>query len=267
MGSTIGLSAKGTPASDQNTLMSASDWTRKVYQKEHPAMEVEEALHRDSPSEMDTMSADSETEEPPAPKVPPKALPRRLHAGISRQPNGACGEVSSSDEDIPSVKAHSPRAQAPKPCKGEKAASPVPASEMGQSAEASPEAHAPKPEQPPPHTSAREDPIQPGRTLTQPTIGGLAGAPATFPGLFSSHLYNPVFVPVPITVSIPVLVTVPVALSPFMSGPVPLSVSVPVSVVVLAPVFPSAVLLTLARIGLLSLSASPFSVGFRAVAR
>ncbi|KAK1796678.1 hypothetical protein P4O66_009701, partial [Electrophorus voltai] len=39
-----------------------------VYQKENLAMEVEEALHRDSLSEVDTMSVDSESEEDPAPK-------------------------------------------------------------------------------------------------------------------------------------------------------------------------------------------------------
>ncbi|KAK1788575.1 hypothetical protein P4O66_002652 [Electrophorus voltai] len=162
-----------------------------VYQKENPVMEVEEALHRDSPSEMDTVTADSESEAPPAPK------------------------------------ARSPRAQAPKPRprKGKKTASPVPAPEKGQSSEVSPEARAQKPEQPLPHTSARENPVQPGQTPTQPRIVGLAGAPNAFPGLFTSHLYNPVFVPIPITVPIPVLITVPVASSPFMSVPVPVSVA------------------------------------------
>ncbi|KAK1806788.1 hypothetical protein P4O66_005272, partial [Electrophorus voltai] len=186
----------------------------------------------------------------------------RLRSRISMRPIGACGEVSSSDEYTLSVKARSPRAQAPKskPCKGKKAVSPLPAPEMGQSAEAFPEARAPKPEQPPPHTLGREDPVQPRRIQTQLT-GGLAGAPATFPELFNSHLYNPVFVPVPI----PVLITVPVALSPFMSVPVPISVSIPVSVVVL--VFPPAVLLMPARIGSLSPLALPFGVSFRAVAR
>ncbi|KAK1797662.1 hypothetical protein P4O66_008029, partial [Electrophorus voltai] len=109
----------------------------------------------DSPSKMDTVSADSESEEPPVPKVPPKAPPRRLHSGTSRQPKGASGGVLSSDEDTPSTKDRSPRAQAPKPKphKGKKAASPVPTLETGQSAKASLEACALKPEQPPPHTS------------------------------------------------------------------------------------------------------------------
>ncbi|KAK1784126.1 hypothetical protein P4O66_021157, partial [Electrophorus voltai] len=173
----------------------------EVDQKENPALEVEEALHWDSPSDMDTVLVDSECEEPPVPKVPPKAPPRRLRSRTSRRPKGACEGVLSSEEDTPSAKDRSPRAQAPKPKprKGKKAVSPVPAPETGQSAKASPEARAPKPEQPPPHTSAKRDPVRPGRTPTQRKIGGLAGAPAAFPGLISSHLCNPVVVPVRIT--------------------------------------------------------------------
>ncbi|KAK1804668.1 hypothetical protein P4O66_020057, partial [Electrophorus voltai] len=146
---------------------------------------------------MDKVLADSECEEPPVPKVPPKAPPRRLRSRTSRRPKGACEGVLSSDEDTLSVKDCSPKAQAPKlkPRKGTKAASPVPAPEMGQSAKASPEARAPKPEQPPPHKLAKRDPVQPGRIPTPPTIGGVAGAPAAFPGLISSHLCNPAVVP------------------------------------------------------------------------
>ncbi|KAK1796682.1 hypothetical protein P4O66_009703 [Electrophorus voltai] len=110
---------------------------------------------------MDTASADSESKGPPAPKVPPKALPRRPRSVTSRLPSGACREASSSDEDTPSVKAHSPRAQAPtpKPRKGKKAASPVPAPEMDNPAGAPPDKHARKPEQPLPHKAAKEDPV------------------------------------------------------------------------------------------------------------
>ncbi|KAK1804822.1 hypothetical protein P4O66_003659 [Electrophorus voltai] len=218
---------------------------------------------------MDTALTDSESEEPPVPKVPPKAPPRRLRSRTSRRPKGACDGVLSSEEDTPSAKDRSPKAQAPKPKprKSNKVASPVTTPEMGQSAKASLEARALKPEQPPPHTSAKRDPVRPGRILAQPTIGGLAGAPAAFPGLISSYLCNPVVVPVPIMVSIPVLVTVPVALSPFMLVPVSVSVSVPVSVVVLVPEFPPTLLLMLARGGLSGPLASPFGVGLGSASR
>ncbi|KAK1791328.1 hypothetical protein P4O66_013344, partial [Electrophorus voltai] len=188
----------------------------KVDQKENPAMELAEALHLDSPSEMDTVLADSECKEPPAPKVPSKAPPRRFRSKTSRWPKEACDWVLSSEEDTPSAKDRSPKAEAPKPkpSKGKKAVSLVPTPKMGQSAKASPKAHASKLEQPPPHTLAKRVPVQPGWTPTQPMTGGLAGAPNAFPGLFSSHLCNPVR----ITVSIPVLVTVPVALCPFVSA-------------------------------------------------
>ncbi|KAK1802445.1 hypothetical protein P4O66_022104 [Electrophorus voltai] len=123
-----------------------------------PAMEV--ALHWDSPSDMDTVLVDSESGEPPVPKVPPRALPRRLCSRTSRWPKGACEGVLSSEEDTPSAKDRSPKAQAPKlkPRKGKKAASPVPAPEMGQSAMASPEARAWK--------SVKRDPVQPRQTPT-----------------------------------------------------------------------------------------------------
>ncbi|KAK1788772.1 hypothetical protein P4O66_002585 [Electrophorus voltai] len=115
-----------------------------IHQVENPAVEVEEALHRDSLSQMNTVSADSESEEPPSPKVPPKPLPRRRRPGISRLPNEACREASSSDVDTPPAKARSPRAQAPtpKPRKDKKAPSPEPAPKMAQSAGAPPDAHA-----------------------------------------------------------------------------------------------------------------------------
>ncbi|KAK1793753.1 hypothetical protein P4O66_001487 [Electrophorus voltai] len=129
---------------------------------------------------------------------------------------------------------------------------------MGQSAKASPEARAPKLEQPPPHTSAKKE-SHPAWTDPDPVDDWGRGW-GSCPGLISSHLCNPVIVPVPITVSIPVLVTVPVALSPFMSVPVPLSVSVPVSIVVLVPVFPPALLRALVRSGLPGPLASPFGV-------
>ncbi|KAK1789641.1 hypothetical protein P4O66_015538 [Electrophorus voltai] len=119
-----------------------------IHQVENPAVEMEEALYRDSLLEMDTISADyvSASEEPPAPKVPPKAPPRRCQPGISRLPNGACREASSSDEDTPPVKARSSRVHAPtpKPHKDKKAASPEPAPKAAQSAGAPPDACVPK---------------------------------------------------------------------------------------------------------------------------
>ncbi|KAK1799573.1 hypothetical protein P4O66_000453 [Electrophorus voltai] len=136
----------------------------EVDQKENLAMEVEEALHWDSPSDIDTVLVDSESKEPPAPMVPPKAPPRRLRSRTSRRPKGACEGILSSEEDTPSTKFHSSKSQAlkPKPRKGKKVASPVPAPEMSQSAMASPEARTLKPEQPPPHTS------RPSRTDSDP---------------------------------------------------------------------------------------------------
>ncbi|KAK1784371.1 hypothetical protein P4O66_003098 [Electrophorus voltai] len=51
-----------------------------IHQPENPAVEVEEAFHRDSLLEMDTVSADSESKEPP---VPPKALPRSEYLKVT----------------------------------------------------------------------------------------------------------------------------------------------------------------------------------------
>ncbi|KAK1796167.1 hypothetical protein P4O66_009255 [Electrophorus voltai] len=47
--------------------------TSEVNCLKNPAMEVEEALQEDSPAVMVTESTDSESDEPPAPKAPPKA--------------------------------------------------------------------------------------------------------------------------------------------------------------------------------------------------
>ncbi|KAK1805718.1 hypothetical protein P4O66_001982 [Electrophorus voltai] len=75
---------------------------------ENPAMEVEEDLHRDSLSVTDTTSADSESEEALAPKLPPKAPHRRRRSGTSRLPSRACREEPLSNEDTPSLRARSP---------------------------------------------------------------------------------------------------------------------------------------------------------------
>ncbi|KAK1803159.1 hypothetical protein P4O66_021209 [Electrophorus voltai] len=104
--------------------------------EEDPSMEVEEVFYRDSLSVSDT--ADSESDEPPAPKAPPKAPPRVRHSGASKLPRVTCEEASSSsEEDTPPPKANSPRAHAPtpKPRKVNKAAAPMPAPETGKTAD------------------------------------------------------------------------------------------------------------------------------------
>ncbi|KAK1799519.1 hypothetical protein P4O66_000401 [Electrophorus voltai] len=128
----------------------------EVDRLENPVMEVEEALHEDSPSVMDTWSADLESNEPPVPKVPPKARRTR----ISKLPRVTHKEaVPSSSEDTPSPGAHSPRARVPvrKPQRDKKEASPVPTPETCKTTGALPKACAPKPEKPPPPNSAKGD--------------------------------------------------------------------------------------------------------------
>ncbi|KAK1795558.1 hypothetical protein P4O66_001055 [Electrophorus voltai] len=56
---------------------------------EEPAMEVEEGLRRGPPSVIDTESADSRSEEPPAPKRLPKAPPRRCGLGAGKLSHAA----------------------------------------------------------------------------------------------------------------------------------------------------------------------------------
>ncbi|KAK1788618.1 hypothetical protein P4O66_002690 [Electrophorus voltai] len=58
----------------------------ELYQKEKPVMKVEETIYRNSPLEMDTLSTDSESEEPPAPKVAPP-LPSILLANVQSLDN------------------------------------------------------------------------------------------------------------------------------------------------------------------------------------
>ncbi|KAK1795688.1 hypothetical protein P4O66_001178 [Electrophorus voltai] len=145
--------------------------------EEDPSMEVEEALHRDPLSYSDI--ADSESDEPPAPKAPPKAPPRVCLSGVSKMPRVTCKEASSSEEDTPPPKANSPRTyvHTPKPHRGKKAAA-VPALETVKTAGVLPDTHVPKPEQPPLPKPAKDNPPQAGWSPTQPTTGGLAGVPS-----------------------------------------------------------------------------------------
>ncbi|KAK1789463.1 hypothetical protein P4O66_015379 [Electrophorus voltai] len=78
--------------------------------EEDPSMEVEEVLHRDAPSYRDTV--DSESDEPPAPKAPPRAC----QSSASKLPQVTGKEaLLSSEEDTPPPKANSPRAHVPTP--------------------------------------------------------------------------------------------------------------------------------------------------------
>ncbi|KAK1800583.1 hypothetical protein P4O66_005790 [Electrophorus voltai] len=231
--------------------------------EEDTPMEVEEDPHRDLPSHSDAKS--SENDEPPAPKAPPKAPPRAYRPGASKLPRVASRESSSSEADTPPSKVKSPRAHVPtpKPRGGKKAAAPVPVQEPGNTAGALPNAHAPKPGQPPLPKPVKNSPPQAGRFLTQSMSWGLAGVPSPSSGLF--HVCDVVHVPVPI--SIPIILNVSVTLFPFVSMPVPVSLSVPVTVIIMLPVLPPTALLTLACVRLSGPFASPFGVGLGPPAR
>ncbi|KAK1804837.1 hypothetical protein P4O66_003674 [Electrophorus voltai] len=154
-------------------------WSERGSNHEEDApMEVEEDPHRGLPSHSDDKS--SQSKEPLA----PKALPRARHPGASRLMQLASREAALLDEDTPPLKAKSPRVHAPtpKPCEGKKAAAKVPAPEPGDTAGSRPDTHAPKPGQSLLPKLARDTPRQAGRSLAQPTTGGLAGVPSPFPG-------------------------------------------------------------------------------------
>ncbi|KAK1793826.1 hypothetical protein P4O66_001552 [Electrophorus voltai] len=51
---------------------------------EDPSMEVEEVFFGDPPTDSDLESAVSRSDEPPPPKIPPKAPPRRCRSGASK---------------------------------------------------------------------------------------------------------------------------------------------------------------------------------------
>ncbi|KAK1802563.1 hypothetical protein P4O66_004218 [Electrophorus voltai] len=150
-------------------------WSDFKSDHEDPPVAVEEVLHRDPPSYSDL--ADSDGDEPPAPKVPPEAPPRACRSGVSKLPRVTGKEASSSEEDTPPPKANSPRAHAPrpKPRRGKKAAAPVPAPEIGKTVGALPDTHMPKPEQLLLPKPAKDNPRQAGRSPIQPMTGGLAG--------------------------------------------------------------------------------------------
>ncbi|KAK1794435.1 hypothetical protein P4O66_011308 [Electrophorus voltai] len=93
-----------------------------------PLMEVEEILHKDPPSVMDTASADSKSDKPSTPKAPPRVS----RSGASKLPHMTHREAaSSSHQNTPLPKEHSPRAHAPmaKPRRGKREVSPLPAPE------------------------------------------------------------------------------------------------------------------------------------------
>ncbi|KAK1784676.1 hypothetical protein P4O66_003359 [Electrophorus voltai] len=101
------------------------------------AMEVEEALHEDPPSVMDTWSADSESDKATAPKAMSEACCSR----VSKMPSVTCREATSTtSEGTPSLKSHGPRAPVPtqNPQRGKKEVSPVPTPETGKMAGALP---------------------------------------------------------------------------------------------------------------------------------
>ncbi|KAK1800997.1 hypothetical protein P4O66_004744 [Electrophorus voltai] len=113
-------------------------------------MEVEEALHEDSMSMMDVWSADSDSDDPPAPKALPKARCTR----ISKLPHVTHKEVVSSSLTWGTcVPAHKLQG-------GKKEVSPVPAPKTGKTTGALLKTYAPKPEKPPPPNSAKGEPPQ-----------------------------------------------------------------------------------------------------------
>ncbi|KAK1785827.1 hypothetical protein P4O66_003202 [Electrophorus voltai] len=93
---------------------------------EDPPMEVEEVLYGDPPTDSDVQSAISKKDEPPVPKIPPKAPPRRYRLGASKLFRAGHLEVTSSEEKTPFTKAHSPGtcAPVPKPHRGKREATP-----------------------------------------------------------------------------------------------------------------------------------------------
>ncbi|KAK1788417.1 hypothetical protein P4O66_016849, partial [Electrophorus voltai] len=107
---------------------------------EEPPMEVEEVLCGDSPNVSDVESADYESDEPPALKIPPKALPRRCRSGASKLSRVAQSEVTAFEEESPFTRPYSPRTRAPvpKPRRGKEEATPVPAPETGRATGAPP---------------------------------------------------------------------------------------------------------------------------------
>ncbi|KAK1802564.1 hypothetical protein P4O66_004219 [Electrophorus voltai] len=184
-----------------------------------PLMELEEVLHNDPPSVMDTASADSKSDEPLAPKAPPRVL----RSGASKLPHLNHREaVSSSHQDTPSPKEHSPRARVsmPRPCRGKREASPVPTAETGKTVGAPPGQFSPKPREPLPPNPSRGGLPQASQTSTQPTTGGQAGVPAGFPRPNQYLLCSFVHIPVPVRVPVPVTLSIRITLSPFVSVPV-----------------------------------------------
>ncbi|KAK1800996.1 hypothetical protein P4O66_004743 [Electrophorus voltai] len=139
------------------------------------SMEVEEVLFGDPPTDSDVESAVSRSDEPPAPKIPPKAPSRKCRSGASKPSLVAHIEVNSFEEETPSTRAHSPgtRAPIPKPHRGKKEATPVPTPETTKVTGAPPEKWQ---EKLPPPKLASGDPPQVVWTSGQLTTGGQARA-------------------------------------------------------------------------------------------
>ncbi|KAK1787237.1 hypothetical protein P4O66_002753 [Electrophorus voltai] len=99
-------------------------------------MEVEEVLYGNPPTDSDAQSAVSKNDEPPAPKILPKAPSRRYRLGTEKP-----SHVKYLEAETPFARAHSHgiRAPIPKPHRGRKEAAPVPTPEMGKVAGAPPE--------------------------------------------------------------------------------------------------------------------------------
>ncbi|KAK1793797.1 hypothetical protein P4O66_001526 [Electrophorus voltai] len=171
---------------------------------EDPALEVEEVLHRGPPSVIDVESADSRSEEPPAPKRPPKAPPRRCRSGAGKLSRAVQREVTSFEEETHSTRAYSPGtcAPVPKPRRGKGEATPVLTPETGNVTGAPPEMGARTSQ---PSKSVRGDPPAAGLESHLPKTGGHTGAPAGFLGLFNSPLCS--FVPVPVVLPPSILLT------------------------------------------------------------
>ncbi|KAK1784671.1 hypothetical protein P4O66_003355 [Electrophorus voltai] len=222
---------------------------------EDPPMEVEEVLYGDPPTDSEVKSADSRSEEPPLPKRPPKAPPRRC---LSEAGKPFC--VAQREEETPSTRAYSfgTCAPVPKPRRSKGEATPGLTPETGKVTVASPETGAQK--SPPPRL-VKAHPPQVGRT---PGSRRLGDRPGLLPAYLDSLLTLCVILYLFLSLSVHITLSVPATLSPFVSVPVLVSVSVPVSVVILVPVLLPSVLLALAHVGLLCPPASPFGVGFGA---
>ncbi|KAK1793200.1 hypothetical protein P4O66_011601 [Electrophorus voltai] len=220
------------------------------------SMEVEEVLYGDPLTDSDVESVISRSDEPPAHRISLKTPSRRCRWRASKPSHAAHIEATSFEEETPSTTTHSPGAHAPlpKPCRGKKELTPMPIPKTGKVAGAPPEMGQQKL---PPPKSARDNPPQAGWTSAQPATAGQPGALAGLPGLFTNPLCS--FVTCPCHCACPHHAVC-------ASHLVPLCVGACACQCVFLCVYcrPG---LCAAHVGSLGPSASPFGVGFRAVAR